>query len=60
MTAQGPAGECPEPTRWPEPQWAGREAWHRASDSLDAEALAHYIRAGHPYVLAMRSPIGVK
>jgi hypothetical protein len=26
----------------------------------DAEALAHYIEAGHPYRLAMRSPIAVQ
>lgn len=56
----GPAGDAPEPARWEEPAWEGRDRLQRASDALDVATLWRYLRDGHPYRLAMRSGIAVQ
>ena len=57
----GPDSNDPEPGHWREPDWeAQREEWRRLHDAYEANALAHYIRAGNPYVQAMRSFNAVK
>src|SRR5690242_1687743 len=53
-----PDGEAPDPSRWPEPEWdiSGQmAALRRRDDAYETNALAHYIREGHPYVTAWRS-----